>query len=147
MRALKIRFTNDSLLTVRRSKHWKRRMVYVLVANRPFKYKSGRSSQIIYIGTTGKGGNRPAVSAIQKANEAFGELRGVKEIRVHIATCKGRKAMRTWEHLESALLATFRDLHYELPRYNKRKGSVAHTEDIFLFRVKALKKIILQFAR
>lgn len=146
MRTLKIRCTKESLLTVRRSKRWTRRMVYVLAANKAFKYKSGRKSHVIYIGTTGKGGNRPATSAIQKASEAFSELRGVKEIRVHIATSKGRKAMKTWEHLESALLATFRDLHYELPKYNKRKGSVAHTEDINLFRLKALKAIILQFA-
>jgi hypothetical protein len=121
-------------------------MVYILVANKPFKYRSGRKSHIIYIGTTGKGGNRPATSAIEKASEAFSELRGVKEIKVHIATSKRRRAVRTWEHLESALLAMFRDLHYELPKYNKRKGSIAHVEDISLFSVRALKKLILQFA-
>jgi hypothetical protein len=80
---------------------------------------------------------------VDKASEAFSELRGVKEIRVHIASCRGRKAMRTWEHLESALLATFTDLHWGLPRYNKRKGSVNHKEDIRYFRLKALQKIIL----
>jgi hypothetical protein len=121
-------------------------MVYVLVANKPFKYKSGRRSHIIYIGTTSQGGNRPATSAIEKASEAFSELRGVKEIRVHIASCKGRKAVRTWVHLESALLATFRELYWELPKYNKRKGSVAHVEDINLFSLSALKKLVLQFS-
>ena len=146
MRALTIRVTKDSLLTVRRSNRWKERMVYILVANKSFKYFSGRRSRIIYIGTTGKGGNRPATSAIEKASEAFSELRGVKEIKVHIATSKGRKAVRTWEHLESALLATFIALHFELPKYNKRKGSIANTEDISLFRNKALRKVIIQFA-
>lgn len=146
MRALTIRVTKDSLLTIRRSKRWKKRMVYILVANKPFKYESGRRSHIIYIGTTGKGGHRPATSAIDKASEAFTELRGVKEIRVHIATCKGRKAVATWEHLESALLAMFRELHFELPIYNKKKGSVTNTDDISLFRNKALRKLLLQFA-
>jgi hypothetical protein len=122
-------------------------MVYLLVANKPFKYDSGRRSHIIYIGTTGKGANRPATSAVGKASEAFRELRGVREIKVHIATCRGRKRMKTWEHLESALLATFRELHWELPRYNKRKGSIANTDDISLFSLKALKKIISQFVR
>ena len=122
-------------------------MVYILVANKAFKYKSGRKSYIIYIGTTGRGGRRPATSAIEKAAEAFADLRGVNEISVHIASCKGRKAMKTWEHLEPALLATFRDLHYGLPRYNKRKGSIAHSEDISLFRVTALKKLILRFSQ
>jgi hypothetical protein len=121
-------------------------MVYLLVANKAFKHKSGRRSYIIYIGTTGKGGTRPATSAIEKASEAFSELHGVKEMKVHIATCKGRKALRTWEHLESALLAMFRDLHYELPKYNKKKGSIANTDDIHLFSVRALKKLVLKFA-
>ena len=44
------------------------------------------------------------------------------------------------------MLATFRDLHYELPIYNKKKGSVDHSEDIRLFRLKALQKLILQFS-
>jgi hypothetical protein len=145
MRALSIRVTKDSLLTIRRCKRWRKRMVYILVANRSFKYNSGSRSHIIYIGTTGKGGNRPATSAIQKASEAFNELRGVKEIKVHIATTKGRKAMKTWEHLEAALIATFRDIHFELPKYNKKKGSIKNTDDISLFRHLALRKIILQF--
>ncbi|MFZ3244767.1 MAG: hypothetical protein WA185_06800, partial [Candidatus Acidiferrales bacterium] len=108
-------------------------------------YKSGRKSPIIYIGTTGKGGNRPARSAIEKATEAFSDLHGVKEIKVHIATSTARRATRTWEHLESALLAMFRDLHWELPKYNKRKGSITHVDDIDLFSHTALRKIILQF--
>jgi len=70
----------------------------------------------------------------------------VKEIRVYIATCKARKAVRTWEHLESALLAMFRQMHWELPRYNRRKGAFASTDDIELFSEKALKKMILEFA-
>ena len=146
MRSLNVRCTKDSVLTVQRSRRWKRRMVYLLIANKSYKYKSGRRSHVIYIGTTGKGAHRPATSAVDKASEAFSDLRGVKEIRVHIATCRGRKAMRTWEHLESALLATFRELHWELPKYNKRKGSVNHTEDIRLFRLRALQKLIFRFS-
>ncbi len=121
-------------------------MVYILIANKSYKYDSGVRSHIIYIGTTGKGAHRPATSAVDKASEAFKDLRGVKEIRVHIASCQGRKAMRTWEHLESALLATFRHLHWELPKYNKRKGSFKRVGDIRHFRLKALEKLIRQFA-
>src|SRR5436309_3760037 len=124
MRSLNVGCTKHSVLTVQRSRRWKRRMVYLLIANKPYRYRSGRRSRIIYIGTTRKGAHRPATSAVDKANEAFGELRGVKEINVHIASCRGRKALRTWEHLESALLASFRELHWELPKYNKRKGSI-----------------------
>ena len=81
VRVLQIRVTEDPLLTVRRSKRWKKHMVYILVANKSFKYESGQRSHVIYIGTTGKGGRRPATSAIDKASEAFYELRGVKEIK------------------------------------------------------------------
>jgi hypothetical protein len=121
-------------------------MVYILAANKAYKYKSGKRSRIIYIGTTGKGARRPATSAVDKASEAFVELHGVREIKVFIASCRGRKAMRTWEHLESALLATFREIHWGLPKYNKRKGSVKYTEDIHLFRLAALQKLIGKFA-
>ena len=121
-------------------------MVYLLAADKAHKYASGKRSYIIYIGTTGKGASRPAASAVHKASEAFHDLRGVKRIGVHIATCRGRKRMRTWEHLESALLAAFTGIHFELPRYNKRKGSMPHTEDIRFFRQKALEKLIRQFS-
>ena len=121
-------------------------MVYILVANKSYKYDSGVRSHIIYIGTTGKGAHRPATSAVDKASEAFKDLRGVKEIKVHIASCRGRRAMMTWEHLESALLATFRHVHWELPKYNKRKGSFKRVGDIRHFRTKALEKLLLQFA-
>jgi hypothetical protein len=146
MRSLNVRCTKKSLLTVLRSSRWKQRMVYILAANKSYKYKSGERSHIIYIGTTGKGAHRPATSAVDKASEAFKDLRGVKEIRVHIASCRGRKAMRTWEKLESALLATFRQLHFDLPIYNKKKGADKRVGDIRHFRHKALEKVILQFS-
>lgn len=121
-------------------------MVYILVANKSFKYHSGKRSRIIYIGTTGKGARRPATSAVDKASEAFSELHGVKRIEVYIATCAGRKAMKTWKHLESALLATFMAIHFELPTYNKKKGSGWDIDDATLFRPKALRNLILKFA-
>jgi hypothetical protein len=36
-------------------------------------------------------------------------------------------------------------MQWGLPKYNKRKGSIANTDDIDLFSVKALKKLILKF--
>jgi hypothetical protein len=120
-------------------------MVYILVANKSYKFPSGRRSRIIYIGTTGKGAQRPATSAVDKASQAFANLRGVKKIEVHIATCAGRRAVKTWQHLESSLLATFRDLYWKLPPYNRKKGSVRYVDDISLFRPRALKKLIQEF--
>ncbi len=142
MRKLKVKCSPVSLLTITRSRQWRRRMVYILVANKSYKYRSGRRSHIIYIGTTGGGGERPATSAINKASLAFKKLHGVKRIGVFIATSRGRKAMKTWLHLESGLLQAFRDLYYELPPYNKKKARAFVKDKVF--RQRRLEKIILQ---
>jgi len=81
---------------------------------------------------------------MDKASEAF-ELRGVKTIEVHIVTCGGRRAVQTWKHLESSLLAVFKDRYYALPKYNKKKGSARFSEDVTLFRTEALQRILCKF--
>jgi hypothetical protein len=55
-------------------------MVYILAANKDFKYQNGRS-RIIYIGATKRGAGRPAASAVNKASQAFGKLHGAKDNR------------------------------------------------------------------
>lgn len=142
MRRLKIKCSKTSLLTVTRSPQWNDKMVYILVANKYFKYQNGRS-RIIYIGTTKKGASRPATSAVGKASQAFAELHGVKTIEVHIATCRPRKAMKTWRYLEAALIDTFWNRYFGLPKYNKNRPRPKGG----LFRYKALAKIIAQFDR
>lgn len=115
-------------------------MVYILAGNRYFRYKNGRS-RIIYIGTTKRGAGRPATSAVNKASQAFGKLHGLKTIEVHIATCRPRKAMKTWKHLESSLLDAFRREYFELPKYNK----VRPTPKDGLFSPRALSKLVHKF--
>lgn len=140
MSRLKVKSSKKSLLTLTRSRQWTEKMVYVLAANKSYKYKNGRS-RILYIGTTKKGGNRPAASAVNKASEAFYKVRGVRTIDVHIVTCAPRKAMQTWKRLESALLDVFRNKYFQLPKYNK----VRPTAREGLFSTKALDKIISEF--
>jgi hypothetical protein len=79
MRRLKVKCSPMSLLTLTRSRQWdKKRMVYILLlGNKYYKYRSGRRSNIIYIGTTGKGAGRPAASAVNKASHVFYKLHGV----------------------------------------------------------------------
>jgi len=144
MRSLRLRCPKKPLLTIERSKKIGTKMVYILAADRAQSYKNGRSF-VVYIGTTGKGAKRPAASAVDKASQAFGVLHGVKTIRVHTVTCNSRKAMKTWLHLESALLSTFRNLYFELPTYNRKGGLRKHAQDR-LFRRSALEKLILRFA-
>ncbi|MGD0470632.1 MAG: hypothetical protein ABSA54_19820 [Terriglobales bacterium] len=140
MRKLKVKPPKQALLTITRSRQWTDKMVYILAANKPHKYRNGRS-QILYIGTTKRGADRPAASAVNKASAAFYKLRGVKTIDVHIVTCSPRRAMQTWKRLESALLDVFRNRYFQLPRYNK----VRPTTTEGLFSTKALTKIIGKF--
>lgn len=142
MRKLKVKLYKTALLRVTRSSQWEKRMVYILAANRFHKYRSGLRSRIIYIGTTGKGAGRPAASAVSKASQAFEKLHGVKTIDVHLATCRGRKALKTWQRLESALIYTFRALHFELPIYNKKRPKYIEGKT---FSTKTLRKVLLQF--
>lgn len=140
MRSLKTKISNTPLLTLTRSRQWIDKMVYILVANRSFKYKNGRS-RILYIGTTKKGGNRPAASAVNKASEAFYKLHGITTIHVYIVTCAPRKAIPTWKRLESALLDAFRGRYFELPKYNKVRPMPRQG----LFSKTAMEKILNQF--
>ncbi len=100
-------------------------MVYILALadNKTLKYRNGRS-RIIYIGTTKKGAGRPAASAVNKASQAFGKLRGVRTIEVHIATCRPRRRLETWKHLEASLIDAFWNRYHQLPKYNKMRPKV-----------------------
>jgi hypothetical protein len=55
--------------------------------------------------------------------------------------------VRTWEHLESSLLAIFLGRYLQLPKYNKKRGSIRYAEDVLLFKRKALEKILLRFVK
>jgi len=140
MHKLRVRCPKQSLLTLTRSRQWTDKIVYILSANKYLKYRNGRS-RIIYIGTTKKGADRPAASAVNKASEVFYKLHGVKTIEVHIATCGPRQKTPTWKRLESSLLDAFRKRYFELPKYNK----VRPKANDGLFGSDALLKLIARF--
>ena len=145
MRTLRIRSCKESVLQVDRSFFWKQRLVYILVANKPLKYPRKIASKIIYIGTTGRGSHRPATSAVAKAMEVFGEIRGVNQIDVHLLTCAPRRNVQTWKALEAALLTVFEDMYWSLPLLNKKHGEFAHPDDLKYFRADRLKRLIRAF--
>lgn len=139
---LRVRASKESVLTIDHSRMWKERLVYILVANKRFKYRSGRRTHILYIGTTGKGAKRPATSAVAKAMATFSEVRGVKQIGVYLLNTASRRNVRSWQKLESALLAVFCQRYYELPKENKKRGEYVNEEDIRYFRRENLLKIL-----
>jgi hypothetical protein len=144
----KIRFdAANPALTIQRSKHWKPRMVYILRADKRIKYARGRS-RIVYIGETTRGARRAGTSAVLKAMSAFGmgkqkdALHGVRRIDAYPLTFNRRQSVKMWEKLELALLKTFRKMHNELPRYNK-KGPRKRFSNKF-FREKGLENVLAQ---
>jgi hypothetical protein len=141
-KTLRVRVSKETVLTIDRSRMWKSRLVYILVANKNFKYQSGRRSYILYIGTTRKGARRPAASAVAKAMSIFGDVRGVKQIGVYLLNRESRPNVKTWQKLESALLAIFRQRYHELPIENKRRGEYVNEEDIQYFRSEHLITIL-----
>ena len=90
-----------------------KRLVYLLVANRPVRY--GRDySRIVYIGTTRNGVSRVASSASKRLVEAAnGDLRGLRRLDAFVVWAKSKKGPPTskgknfWHDLERALLIEF----------------------------------------
>jgi hypothetical protein len=120
-------------------------MTYILVANKKFKYPSGERTHVLYIGTTRKGARRPAASAVEKAMAMFGSVRGVKQIGIYLLNSESRRNVKTWQKLESALLAIFRQRYFRLPQENKKRGEYGNEEDIRYFKRENLLKILRVF--
>lgn len=139
VRMLKMKVSKKPSLTLLRSRQWdKKKMAYILVADKSYKTASGLRTRVIYIGTTAKGAGRPAASAVSKASQVFYKARGVRTIDVYLVTCRARQATPTWKLLEAALIHTFWNIHHQTPTYNKKKP--AHVDGMFGQR--ALEKII-----
>src|SRR5947209_1040596 len=115
-RRCSISYVEAPAMTVARVGVKKRRLCYVIVANKLIKYPSGRS-RVVYIGTTTKGITRLAQSAAQWAPEVLG-THGITSFKVHVVSCTPRQHVKTWRKLERALLLTFRDLYGTVPLCN-----------------------------
>jgi hypothetical protein len=144
--------TNHAAMSIFRRRHWGRRMVYVLCADRKIrstpdrktKYRDG-GSRIIYVGETRAGNKRPAGSMASRAKRCFGRLHGVRQIDVYLLTCKGVQRLNWWESLEKGLLATFRKRFGALPYYNQQ-GKRFQIEDITHFSKTRLQTIVQQLS-
>jgi len=131
-------------MTVNRRVLKKRKVVYLLTAARPLKYKGGRS-RIVYIGTTKKGVHRIASSAAYRAVEIM-STRGLKELSVFVVSCSSRPGLQTWERLEDALIAAFRIEYEQLPKCNSQGKKKKWNDELDrMFRLKAVNKVLRQF--
>jgi hypothetical protein len=144
---LRVKYKHEPVMEVHRSKLWGRKMVYVVLVDRPYKYIGGRS-RVVYIGTTKKGEGRPASNAAKKSLEAFDKIHGVKSTHVIILVTQKRQSVETWAVLESALLIVFKSLYGQLPKFNKRLERFRRIEDVQeYFQVKRLWRVLRGFER
>ena len=107
-----------SAMTLHRNILKRKKVVYLVIAPKPIRYKFGRS-RIAYIGTTEKGADRVAPSGAHRAQQVF-DLRGFRELDVFVVSSKGGPGKVAWPKvLEGALLATFFREYMQLPLCNK----------------------------
>jgi hypothetical protein len=142
MRRLSVSLKRREAVTVDRITVGKKKLAYVICADKKLRYGNGRS-RIAYIGTTKNGIDRLASSAAARTDQILG-LHGVERFTVHVVTCTPRQSVKTWHKLERALLLQFKDTFGEVPKCNvqgKHKNYRWSGEDS-LFAVARLKTVI-----
>ena len=122
----------------------KKRLVYLIVAEKPLKYRWGRS-RIAYIGTTKKGMARIAQSVAARARDVLG-LYGVRKFHVRIVTCAPRPGVKTWRKLERALLLAFRQKYRNVPKCNKTGKNTRFRDERKYFKLDRLEHLLEEMA-
>jgi hypothetical protein len=113
LKKLTLSISSKPAVIIHRRANANKRLVYVAVANKPHRYRYGRS-HILYIGSTKKGASRVAASAAATAQDLFTE-HGVKELQFFTVSCRERQHVKTWMKLERDLLLTFRETFGDVP--------------------------------
>ncbi len=136
-----VRGTEGPVVRVRREILNRWNTVYFHLANRPLRYRQGRS-RIVYIGTTNRGLERIMESVAERAEAAF-RVHGVDEIEIHEIGCRPLQRVRTWRKLENAALLTFRETYGRVPLLNRAGGMMEATDEFDYFN----RDQILRFVR
>lgn len=132
-------------ITITRVAVKENKLVYIACANKPLKYKYGKS-KIAYIGTTKKGSHRIAVSAAKKAELLLTEY-GVKHLDFFVVVSSKRSNVSTWRALESSLILTFRDINGVVPKANIMGSKMNRDKKSRLYRNTNLEKIIKELEK
>ncbi len=134
----------DEALRATRVTVGKKKLVYLLIADKRLKYKNGKS-RIAYIGTTKKGVARIAQSAAARAEDIL-KLHGVRTFHARILTCNPRQRVKTWIKLERGLLLCFRERFGEVPKCNSQGKRMKEVDEFYYFAKKHLINIIGELA-
>ncbi len=101
-----------------RADYGKDRIVYLLEVNKSHRYPRGRS-RIVYIGTSRNGASRVAQSLVFKG-KPYLEDHGIRELKAYVITVPGKRKVKMWKELESALLLGFVREYGAKPDANKQ---------------------------
>ena len=139
-RKLSISLKRDEALLATRVTIRAKKLVYVLVCDKRFRYETGRS-RIAYIGTTKRGVKRVASSMAVKVDEIL-TYRGVRKVHARIITCTPRQGIETWRKLERALLLVFREAYGEPPMWNVHGKRMKERDEFRYFRKRRLEQLL-----
>jgi hypothetical protein len=140
LRRLQLSLKHEAALTATRVSIGKKKLAYVLVADRRLRYLKGRSC-VAYIGTTRKGVSRIARSVARRANDILA-LRGVRSFHARVITCPPRRNVSTWLKLERALLIGFKEKFGEIPKCNSHGNSMKETDEFRYFRRRGVLRVL-----
>lgn len=144
MPRLQLKGGKKPVLVIRREAILNDKLIYLAISNKRHKYPHGRSSRVVYIGTTKNGATRVAASAAGKASD-FLRQHGMKELTFFIVTCQPRKNVRTWRKMERAFLLTFRSIYGQVPLYNKQGSRMSERDEFKLFSRAAIENKLKVF--
>jgi hypothetical protein len=122
---MKARLHTPAVLTVSRKVLRHKKVVYLLVANRPIRYRRGKS-RIAYIGTTSKGIARVATSVAFRAQAILSGY-GLSNMEVYVVTCPPQRRIRSWVLLERALICQFVQYFWQAPKCNAQGKNLRWT--------------------
>jgi len=138
---LTVSLKRQPALQVTRVSIGSKKMVYVILAGKPVRYRYGRS-RVVYIGTTSRGIARIAASVAFRAEDVL-KLHGVRNFTVHILTCAARPRVKTWEKLERAMLLAFRRQYGDLPKCNTQGKRMKDDKPDPYFRQSRIEKLVV----
>ncbi len=125
-------------------------LVYLLVANRPYKYDKG-SSRIVYVGTTTAGMWRVLSSASEKIHNGRGELHGFRRLDAYIIWSSTRKGPKSYKKkkiyklLERAVLISFREKYGSVPILNKQGKNIEAEFEFDVFFQSRIDTIVARY--
>lgn len=141
----------DPVLSVEIAATKVRRLVYLLVANRPVGYAKDYS-RIVYIGTTRNGVRRVAASASRQIVNGADELRGLRRLDAFVVWAKSKRGPQTkrgsnfWHVLERALLIRFKQRYGEPPALNGTGQRMKPKHEFDVFKQSTVDRIINRYS-